>query len=87
MASPPGIQGPVEGHNSRATFKVLERFLDGRNTAIWTNTGPFNVQWYNPRLGGDLVNGTITKIHGPGKVSIGKYKSDREKDWVVLIRK
>jgi hypothetical protein len=51
------------------------------------NKGPFNVRWYNPRLGGELVNGTITKINGPGKVSIGKSKSDREKDWVVLIRK
>jgi hypothetical protein len=54
---------------------------------LGANTGPFNVQWYNPRLGGKLVNGTITKINGPGKVSIGKSKSDREKDWVVLIRK
>jgi len=54
---------------------------------LGANTGPFNVQWYNSRVGGDLVNGTIAKINGPGKVSIGKSKSDGEKDWVVLIRK
>ncbi|MHC4325141.1 MAG: putative collagen-binding domain-containing protein, partial [Planctomycetota bacterium] len=54
---------------------------------LGANTGPFNVRWYNPRAGGDLVNGTITRIKGPGKVSIGKSKSDSEKDWVVLIRK
>jgi hypothetical protein len=54
---------------------------------LGANTGPFNVQWYNPRVGGDLVNGTIAKINGPGKVSIGKSKSDGEKDWVVLVRK
>ena len=63
--------------------------MNGGSTELdlGTNTGQFNVQWYNPRLGGVLVNGTITKISGPGKVSIGKSKSDREKDWVVLIRK
>jgi hypothetical protein len=54
---------------------------------LGANTGPFHVRWYNPRVGGDLANGTITKINGPGKVSIGRSRSDKDRDWVVLIRK
>ena len=51
------------------------------------NKGPFEVHWYNPRTGGDLVRGTVSKISGPGKVSIGTSKVDPDKDWAVLIRK
>jgi hypothetical protein len=51
------------------------------------NKGPFKIRLYNPRAGGDLIKGTIARIKGPGKVSIGKSKSEGDKDWVVLIRK
>ncbi len=51
------------------------------------NKGSFKIRWYNPRAGGGLIKGTMAKIKGPGKVSIGEPRSDREKDWVVLIRK
>ncbi|MEX2214440.1 MAG: DUF5060 domain-containing protein [Phycisphaeraceae bacterium] len=45
----------------------------------------FNVLWYNPREGGNLVAGTVREIKGPGMVSIGKPPADADKDWVTLI--
>ncbi|MCP4450088.1 MAG: DUF5060 domain-containing protein, partial [Planctomycetes bacterium] len=69
--------------------KVYAIYLKNGGSAtldLGANTGPFNVQWYNPRTGGDLLQGTITQINGPGKVSIGTSKTDPHKDWAVLIR-
>lgn len=48
--------------------------------------GEFSVQWYNPRTGGDLVNGSETTISAPGWKSIGYPPSDPDRDWVALIR-
>ena len=52
---------------------------------LGTNTGPFKVQWYSPRAGGELVHGTVTQISGPGRVSIGTSRVDPDKDWAVLV--
>jgi hypothetical protein len=46
----------------------------------------YQVAWYNPRIGGELRNGSVTQVKGPGKVSVGNPPSDPEKDWVVLVK-
>jgi hypothetical protein len=49
-------------------------------------TGSFSVQWYNPRAGGKLQNGSIKEIAGPGLVAIGQPPKENNKDWAVLIK-
>ena len=44
----------------------------------------FQIQWYNPRTGEALQNGTIKKIQGGQKVDIG-FPPNKEKDWVALL--
>jgi hypothetical protein len=46
----------------------------------------FTVKWYNPRDGGELYDGSIKTVQGPGKVAIGEAPADTTKDWTVLIR-
>ena len=46
----------------------------------------YTVQWYNPRTGGALQNGTVTSVSGPGSQSIGMPPADADKDWVALVR-
>jgi Domain of unknown function (DUF5060)/Putative collagen-binding domain of a collagenase len=46
----------------------------------------YQVTWYNPRNGGEPQNGGVTRVKGPGKVSIGNPPSDPQKDWVVLVK-
>jgi hypothetical protein len=46
----------------------------------------FTVQWYSPRTGGDLVDGTVKTIQGPGTVSIGHPLTDDSMDWAVLVK-
>jgi hypothetical protein len=50
------------------------------------STATFNITWYNPRTGGDLVPGSVRTITGPGRQSIGDPPADRDQDWVALIR-
>ena len=47
----------------------------------------FTVQWFNPRKGGDLTEGSVTKLKGPGKLSLGNPPPDTNKDWVALIKR
>ncbi len=47
--------------------------------------GEFNVKWYNPRVGGDLLEGTVTEISGNQIVNIGNPPYEPEEDWVYLV--
>jgi hypothetical protein len=49
-------------------------------------TGPFNVEWFDPRNGGALVKGTISEVMGGEAVSIGLPPADPDQDWTCLIR-
>jgi Domain of unknown function (DUF5060)/Putative collagen-binding domain of a collagenase len=46
----------------------------------------FSVQWYNPRAGGGLQNGSVTMIESPGWKPIGDPPSEPAKDWVALVK-
>jgi len=45
----------------------------------------YSVKWFNPREGGELLDGTVKELPGTGWVSIGNAPADYSKDWVVLI--
>ncbi len=47
---------------------------------------PLNVTWFNPRTGGELLQGSIASISGKGLHALGKPPSDPELDWVVVIQ-
>ncbi len=49
--------------------------------------GEYSVQWYNPRTGGELLEGSVKSVTGAQKVSIGTPPDDSEKDWVVMVKK
>lgn len=48
--------------------------------------GSFQVQWYNPRSGGALQNGTIRLIKGGAASSLGKPPADINMDWAILVQ-
>ncbi|MDX1636691.1 MAG: Uma2 family endonuclease, partial [Balneolaceae bacterium] len=49
--------------------------------------GEFSVQWYNPREGGALQEGTVTSVTGGSRVGLGYPPEDRREDWLVIVRK
>ena len=56
------------------------------NLNITGGSKSYTIQWYNPREGGALVNGTVAQVNGPGNVGIGQPPSQTSQDWVALIK-
>jgi hypothetical protein len=58
----------------------------GQATAITLPQGNFNVEWFNPRTGGNLTKGRIEKLSG-GYTSTGNPPLEDGMDWVCLIKR
>ncbi len=58
---------------------------DGKPSTLTAPAGNYGIQWFNPRTGGDLLNGSITTFSGKGPVPTGKPPVDDGKDWVCLV--
>lgn len=58
----------------------------GGSTQLTLEAGTYSVQWYDPRNGGDLQQGDVFSIQGPGNPSLGLPPKDMDQDWVVLIK-
>ncbi len=59
----------------------------GEQTLKINRGGKYTIRWFNPRTGGELQLGGRTTLSGKGEKSLGAPPSDRDKDWVVVIRK
>ena len=51
--------------------------------------GRFIVNWYNPREGGSLQDGTVTTVPGGSSeiVDYGLPPDSNDKDWIVLLER
>lgn len=49
--------------------------------------GEFSVQWFDPRTGGDLKSGSVSRVRGGEKVSLEETPDAAQEDWLVVIRK
>ncbi|MGJ8680325.1 DUF5060 domain-containing protein [Paraglaciecola sp.] len=66
------------------------------NLNIYFGKADYSVQWYNPREGGKLQNGSVEKVSvTKNRTSYPKYErlalgaapSDTDKDWVILVKR
>ena len=46
----------------------------------------FSVSWFDPRVGGDLINGEPSTVTGGSQVTLGAPPNALESDWVVLLK-
>ncbi len=49
--------------------------------------GEYAIQWYNPREGGELRDGTLKTVKASSSTKIGEPPSGKNQDWVALLRK
>jgi|GEM_PF-622733 len=49
--------------------------------------GTFEVQWFDPRNGGNLQAGTVGIVTGGGVVALGDAPNSTNEDWAVVVRK
>lgn len=50
-------------------------------------SGTYDVDWYDPRHGGALQNGSVTTVNGGGLVNLGSAPNSGGEDWTILVRK
>lgn len=46
---------------------------------------PLKIQWFNPRTGGELSEGSVSSISGVGFQPLGSPPSSLEQDWVAVV--
>ncbi len=49
--------------------------------------GSFDIRWYNPRTGGELLEGSKITVNAGEKLNLGSPPIDDDKDWVCLLTK
>ncbi|WP_109830298.1 carbohydrate-binding protein [Reichenbachiella versicolor] len=80
--------GIVSANNAYGFYKEGDVYVvylrNGGSTTVDLASGSYTVKWYNPRTGGNLVDGSTTNISGGNNTSIGSAPNGN--DWVALIR-
>ena len=63
--------------------------LEGGESQIdlTASTETYSVSWYDPRNGGELLNGNITEVNGGELFSPGLPPNNATLDWVLLMKK
>ena len=49
--------------------------------------GTFSVQWFNPRDGGALSNGSVSQVRAGTSVNLGNPPCDETEDWLIVVTK
>ncbi|HNQ87799.1 MAG TPA: DUF5060 domain-containing protein [Verrucomicrobiota bacterium] len=50
-------------------------------------SGSFSVQWFNPRAGGGLDEGSVTSVKAGNRVPLGDPPAAAGEDWLVMVRR
>lgn len=94
MKNADALIGNAENDNSKYGLAVpgevyLVYLPKGGTTELdLTGTkGRFTVQWFNPRQGGALQNGSVKTVSGGTKVALGTAPADAGEDWLVVVRR
>ena len=88
MTNADGITKTTEDYCLAKAGEIYAIYLpEGGTTEILLDPGTYDIKWFNPRSGGDLMTGTTEKVTGIGFVRIGFPPEGPGKDWVCLIRK
>ena len=68
-------------------YAIYQYAGSGCHLDLSNQSGTYSVQWYNPREGGGLVSGSVAEVRGGSQADLGNAPADREKDWVLLVKK
>lgn len=87
------VDNPEHGTSRFCFAKADEVYLvylpNGGESSIDLSAtkGDYSVQWFNPRSGGDLQRGTVTRLKAGNTVELGQPPSAIDEDWLAVIRK
>jgi hypothetical protein len=94
MENADALVGNPEGTNARyALAKKDEVYLvylpEGGSAQLDLTgaKGAFQVRWLNPRTGGALAKGTVTRVNGGSTVNLGAPPAEAGDDWLAVVRR
>ncbi|QDU86815.1 PA14 domain protein [Pirellulimonas nuda] len=67
------------------TYVVYLKNGGTTNLNLSGQTGVFQVQWYDPRSGGALQNGSVQMVTGGGQRALGTAPNSAGEDWAILV--
>ncbi|QDU86816.1 PA14 domain protein [Pirellulimonas nuda] len=67
------------------TYVVYLKNGGTTNLNLSGQTGVFQVQWYDPRSGGALQNGSVQMVTGGGQRALGAAPNSAGEDWAILV--
>lgn len=94
MTNADGLVGNPDHENSKyALAKTGEVYLvylpEGGTTELDLTgvNGSFEVRWFNPREGGPSVEGSVSRIEGGGRASLGSPPAEPSEDWLIMVKR
>jgi hypothetical protein len=94
MANADELVGNPSHDNSRYCFaKAGELYLvylpagGTANLDLSKASGQFAVNWFDPRNGASLKQGSVSTVKGGASVALGSPPDNSDEDWLVVVRK
>jgi len=72
---------------SNDTYLVYLMFGGNVSLDLSNADGEYSVQWFDPRNGGKLQQGALTKVKGGKIIDVGRPPADADQDWAVLLKR
>lgn len=85
------IGNPDHGNSRYCFAKPGEIYLvylstgEGSQIDLTQAAGEYSVRWFNPREGGGLVAGNVSKVEAGDKVSFGNPPELNQQDWLAIL--
>ncbi|WP_158969540.1 DUF5060 domain-containing protein [Paraglaciecola sp. L3A3] len=86
-ATDKNVEDPYVFANEGEIYLVYLHTANKTTLDLSLDKGKFSVRWFNPRTGGRLERGTVSNLSAGGVVNIGQPKTEKNEDWLAVIRK
>ncbi len=57
----------------------------GTATRLWLPAAEYRIRWFDPIAGGELRDGSLPSVRGPGYQKLGSPPAAADQDWVILV--
>ena len=87
------VGNSIGGETSTCLAKPGELYLvylpwgDVSSIDLRATAGTYSVKWFNPRTGGALVDGAVTRVAGGTRARLGLPPREENEDWLIVIRR
>ena len=68
-------------------YAIYDASPDNVQLNLENAEGSFTVHWYDPRNGGEVLQGNVTTLEGGSTVNLGNPPTETDQDWAILVRK